>query len=73
MLGMTMFHETLHMTSAIVDHGYAKSTCLDLAKNKPADARLTASNYVYFAAENGYSRADYKKYNRKVYTRDGTK
>ena len=72
-LGMTMFHEVMHVTSAAGDKGYSKREGFALAKNNPSEARLNAAAYVYFAAENGYSRADYKKYAGSIYGRAGVK
>jgi len=41
-LGMTMFHEVMHITSAAGDKGYSKKECFANAKNNPTKARLNA-------------------------------
>lgn len=41
-LGMTMFHEVMHITSAAGDKGYSKKECFANARNDPAKARLNA-------------------------------
>jgi hypothetical protein len=58
-LGLTMFHELMHITSSAGDKGYSKIECINLAKSNPAKARLNAQAYMYYAAEAGLTRTNY--------------
>lgn len=60
-LGMTLFHEMMHMASSVADHGYSKVECLDNAVRRPEYARHNSAAYVYFAAEAGMIRKNYLK------------
>lgn len=62
MVGLTLFHELLHMVSAVGDKAYDKVKLFDLARNDPDSARLNAENFCLFAMEAGMSKTDYAKY-----------
>jgi len=63
-LGLTMFHELMHMANGVGDKGYTKLECFNLAKNDPETARRNAAAYTFFAMESVMSKADYEKYSR---------
>jgi hypothetical protein len=52
-LGWTLFHELMHIVSAVRDKGYTKEECFENAKNDPSRARLNAAAYEFFAQEVG--------------------
>ena len=60
-LGLTLFHEIIHMISGVgdVDGAYEKYSAVVLAENYPEDARLNANNYMLYSAQNGLSLLDY--------------
>jgi len=41
-IGITIFHELIHMTSGVIDYGYDKMIGYNLAKSEPEKARLNA-------------------------------
>jgi len=59
------------MTSGVKDWGYSKSGAIKLALNKPHKARTSASTYVYFAMENGFTLGDYRKYTTELISSKG--
>jgi len=61
-LGMTMFHELMHMSSSAGDKGYKKRECFNLARTNPELARQNSAAYVYFAMESGFNKPDYERY-----------
>lgn len=63
-LGLTMFHELMHVTSGAGDQGYTKLECFNNAKNDPTRARLNAAAYTYFAMESAMTRPNYEKYSK---------
>jgi len=59
-LGMTIFHEIVHMTSGVGDKGYTKKQCFDLAKRNPTIARQNSAAYAFFAMESGLNKKNYE-------------
>ena len=54
-LGLTLFHELIHMVSGAKDNGgslndYMKTSMVQVAKNNPTAARSTANNFAMYAA-----------------------
>jgi len=51
-VGFTLFHEMIHMVSAVkdVNGAYSKHGAHILATNVPAEARMSANNYMLYAA-----------------------
>jgi hypothetical protein len=72
-LGMTMFHELVHITSSAGDKGYAKIECINLANQDPQTARQNAAAYVYYAQEAGMTRTNYLKATGSAVYLDGRK
>jgi len=62
MIGMTMLHELVHMSSGAGDKGYTKRECFANARNDPEMARMNSAAYVYFAMEGGFNKKEYEKY-----------
>jgi hypothetical protein len=58
-LGMTMFHELMHIVSNAGDKGYEKIECINNAISDPINARQNAAAYVYYAQEAGMTRKNY--------------
>jgi len=55
-IGMTLYHEVVHMTSDISDdpvRPYAKDDVYTLAADEPEAARHNSQNYMYYAGQNG--------------------
>jgi len=61
-IGMTIFHELMHMSSRVGDQGYTKKQCFNLARTNPERARLNAAAYVYYAIESSMTKDNYEKY-----------
>ena len=69
-IGMTMFHELMHMTTGVTDYRptprspaiYDTNKLFKLAIDKPDAARLSAKNYTLFAMESGMNKDDFMKY-----------
>jgi len=61
--GFIMFHETVHMISAVGDGNgdYDKKDLVSLALNKPDLARLTSNSYMLYTMQNSLSHDDYEK------------
>jgi len=66
-LGLTLFHELMHMTSSVSDHSYTKRGMLALAKRDPTLARLNAQTYTYYIAQTGLPRDEYLKLTGRSY------
>ena len=57
-LGLTLFHELIHMVSGAKDcmksdcsvNDYMKTSLVQVAKNNPTAARSTANNFAMYAA-----------------------
>jgi len=45
-IGVTMFHEVMHITSHAGDSCYSKKDCYNLAQTEPSKARLNANSYT---------------------------
>merc|ERR1711976_397970 len=60
-IGITMFHEVMHITSHAGDSCYSKKDCYNLARTNPSRARLNANSYTLFAIEGGAPRDDYER------------
>jgi len=60
-IGITMFHEVMHITSHAGDSCYSKKDCYNLARTNPSKARLNANSYTLFAIEGGAPRDDYER------------
>jgi len=45
-IGVTMFHEVMHITSHAGDSCYSKNDCYNLAQTEPSKARLNANSYT---------------------------
>jgi hypothetical protein len=60
-VGFIMFHELIHIVSIVVDAdvGYGKGPLVDLAEANPELARVSANNYMLYAAQNGLSYREY--------------
>ena len=58
-LGLTMFHELMHIVSNAGDKGYEKIECINNAISDPINARQNAAAYVYYAQEAGMTRKNY--------------
>ena len=66
-IGLTIYHELQHMTSAVYDHpskAYAKKSMVELAVEDPVGARLNSASYTMYIAETGMNREDFTKYTR---------
>ena len=66
-IGLTIYHELQHMTSAVYDHpskAYAKKSMVELAVEDPVGARLNSATYTMYIAETGMNREDFTKYTR---------
>lgn len=66
-IGLTLYHELQHMTSAVYDHpskAYSKSGMVELAVEDPAGARLNSASYTMYIATTGMSRDDFNKYTK---------
>jgi hypothetical protein len=61
LLGMTMFHELMHIVSSAGDKGYSKLECVNNAVKDPKRARQNAAAYVYYAQEAGMTRKNFLK------------
>lgn len=62
-IGIVTFHELIHMVSLVGDAevGYGKEDLAVLAYNNPEAARMSANNYSFYVAQNGFS---YEAYTR---------
>ena len=49
-IGLTIFHELMHMTSIVGDHDYDRVEMVKLARNDPLKARLNSSSYMSYIA-----------------------
>jgi len=50
-IGLTIFHELMHMNSIVGDHGgYDRSEMVALARRDPTKARLNSSSYMSYIA-----------------------
>jgi hypothetical protein len=60
-IGMVIFHEAVHMISAVSDleGGYVKKGMVEMASERPSDARNNADSYTMYVAQNGMSVHDY--------------
>lgn len=62
-VGFVLYHELIHMTSFVVDAdiGYGKGPLVELATANAEAARMSANNYMLYAAQNGLSYAEYSE------------
>jgi hypothetical protein len=60
-LGFTIFHEIIHMISPVrdINGAYSKVGAHTLAVNAPTDARMSANNYMLYAAQTGLEHEPY--------------
>lgn len=66
-VGLTLFHELQHMTSAVYDHptnAYSKKGMVQLAEQDPRGARLNSASYTMYIADTGLSREEFTKYTK---------
>jgi hypothetical protein len=51
-IGMVIFHEAVHMISAVSDleGGYVKKGMVEMAEERPQDARNNADSYTMYVA-----------------------
>jgi len=66
-LGLTLFHELIHMVSGAKDNGgslndYMKTTMVQVARNDPTAARSTANNFAMYITKSGMTHAKFDKY-----------
>jgi len=66
-LGLTLFHELIHMVSGATDNGgslnaYMKTSMVQVAKNNPTAARSTANNFAMYITKSGMTHANFDKY-----------
>ena len=58
-IGITLFHELIHVTSRVPDHpthAYVKTDMFSLAKSDPVGARMNADSYTMYVAQTGLNR-----------------
>jgi len=59
-LGLTIYHELIHMVSGVKDVvGYDKTLIQNAAKSNPENARLNANNYALYVAKSGLEHRKY--------------
>ena len=66
-VGLTVYHELQHMTSAVYDHptkAYAKKTMVELAVEDPVGARLNSASYTMYIADTGLPREKFSEYTK---------
>lgn len=58
-IGLTIYHELQHMTSAVYDHptkAYSKKGMVELAVEDPVQARLNSDSYTMYIADSSLKR-----------------
>jgi len=66
-VGLTVYHEIQHMTSAVYDHptkAYAKKGMVELAVEDPVGARLNSASYTMYIADTGMNKDTFTKFTR---------
>lgn len=66
-IGLTLYHELQHMTSAVYDHptkAYSKKGMVELAIEDPVGARLNSASYTMYIASTGMSREHFNKFTK---------
>jgi len=64
-IGLILFHELQHITSAAGDnpsYPYGKSDMMKLANKDPNGARLNSNSYTMYIAQTGMSPAEYTRF-----------